>query len=49
MRSSAIVAALEPPLSITGMRREDVLVEIVQDSEEALIVSAERRLLDRWT
>ena len=47
MRSSAIVAPLEPPFSITDVCREEVLVEIVWDSEEALIVSAKRRLLDR--
>ena len=47
MRSSAIVAPLEPSLSIIGERHEEVLVEIVRDSKEALIVLVERYLLDR--
>ena len=47
MRSSAIVAPLEPSLSIIGVCHEEVLVEIVRDSKEALIVLAECYLLDR--
>ena len=45
-RSLARVAPLKAPLLVTGPCRKEAPLEIVRDSEETLVISTERRLLD---